>query len=146
MDKPSPSIDSIREELEAEYLEPLPEIIAGYIAQGTTRRDTAGALECSFLSFRKFCQRENIHFPSVNERRRRGGHFVEESEKQRRAGISWTKRSNTRQISFEGETMCLSDWADTAGIPRNTLQSRIARGVSFGEALHPANPDMHRTR
>ena len=47
------------------------------------------------------------------------------------------QRSNIR-ITFNGETMILTDWAKRIGIPVNTLYSRITHlGWTLDEALKP---------
>lgn len=37
----------------------------------------------------------------------------------------------TKMLSFNGETLCLADWAERTGIPAQTLARRIARGWSL---------------
>lgn len=44
-----------------------------------------------------------------------------------------TKRN--RLYSFNGETKCLADWADSAGINRGTLLSRLESGMVFDLAI-----------
>lgn len=49
-------------------------------------------------------------------------------------------KSSTREITFNGETRCMADWATHLGMPRTTLQQRIYRGWSIKRALtEPAN-------
>jgi len=36
---------------------------------------------------------------------------------------------------FDGKTLCLKDWADLYGMRKGTLHDRLARGMSFEEAL-----------
>lgn len=45
---------------------------------------------------------------------------------------------NTRQninITYDGKTMCLTDWADELGLPRPTLHYRIHAGWDLDKAL-----------
>lgn len=146
MGKNKPSIESERAALEAEYNEPLPALVAGFIPMGSTRRATAETLGVSFASFRRFCSQENIHFPSANERRRAGGYFAQESEADRRAKISRYRRRVGRQISFDGLTMSLSGWSDRTGIPATTIRSRIDAGKDLATALDMPGPGLRRTR
>lgn len=40
-----------------------------------------------------------------------------------------------RMLTFDGETMCLADWAERTGIPRSVLQIRLRDGWSIQRAL-----------
>ncbi|WP_372809042.1 hypothetical protein [Pontiella sp.] len=132
----NPSITQVRAALESEFGEPLPAIVAGFVDQGTTRKDCAGALEVSVNSLRTFCRRESIRFPTANDRRRRSGYGFEETEGERRANISRSLRRRGKQYTAMGRTMSLTEWADFSGIPRQTLQRRIGRmGLSMAQAL-----------
>ena len=44
-------------------------------------------------------------------------------------------RRDTRLISFNGETLCITDWAARLGIARKTIVMRLDRGWSVEEAL-----------
>jgi len=44
-------------------------------------------------------------------------------------------RRNNRVVTFNGDTKILSEWADAAGIPVNTLHNRLSRGWSVARAL-----------
>ena len=44
-------------------------------------------------------------------------------------------RSNTIFFVYEGEKMCLSDWADKLGINKHTLYTRYSRGWSVPDIL-----------
>jgi hypothetical protein len=47
-------------------------------------------------------------------------------------------RRNTRHITHEGETMCISAWAYKAGISVQTLHTRLRNGMPISAALtHP---------
>lgn len=43
--------------------------------------------------------------------------------------------SFNRQLTFNGLTLCLSEWARRAGIKRNTIEGRLDRGWSIEQAL-----------
>lgn len=58
-------------------------------------------------------------------------------------------RSTTRQITLNGRTMCLTDWAKEAGVSHQLISNRLAAGWSVEEALtrpvdegrsHPRTP------
>lgn len=44
-------------------------------------------------------------------------------------------RQDTRLITFNGETLCLTDWARKAGMRFETLRTRIDLGWSFEDAI-----------
>lgn len=44
-------------------------------------------------------------------------------------------RSNTRMLSFLGQTMCMTAWAAQIGISPSTLETRLFRGWSVEDAL-----------
>lgn len=46
-------------------------------------------------------------------------------------------RSLTRYYTYDGETMCLKDWAKKIGVKYTCLYNRILRGYSFEEAISP---------
>lgn len=50
------------------------------------------------------------------------------------ADQSRNKRSN-RLLSFQGVTLCLTDWAIRADIPKECLRSRLANNWDLGKAL-----------
>lgn len=45
--------------------------------------------------------------------------------------------ARTRDIAFNGETMCLKAWARKLGISHKTLWNRLDRGWTIDEALNP---------
>jgi hypothetical protein len=44
-------------------------------------------------------------------------------------------RSNTRMLTFKGETMCLKDWARKLGISQHAIRARLERGLPLVDAL-----------
>ena len=44
-------------------------------------------------------------------------------------------RRNNIQMSFNGETRCLAEWARLIGIKEDTLRMRVKRGWSYDKAL-----------
>lgn len=44
-------------------------------------------------------------------------------------------RSNNREITHQGETLCLSAWAERLGLNRNILTKRLNRGWTFERAI-----------
>lgn len=46
--------------------------------------------------------------------------------------------SKTVLLTFGGKTMCMTDWARSAGLPFGTLRARIAAGKPLSLALSPA--------
>ena len=46
-------------------------------------------------------------------------------------------RRSTKFITFNGETMCLADWADKLGLKRKSLMSRINMGWPIEQVLNP---------
>lgn len=70
------------------------------------------------------------------------GHCEECIEKGWTANCKWAtrreqvlNRSCTRMITFQGETLCLSDWSSRLKINRRTLHDRLNRGWSVVRAL-----------
>lgn len=60
-------------------------------------------------------------------------------------------RRSTRLIQFNGETLCITDWAARLGIPYKTLHRRLSRGWSVQEAftaqvLKPESQTERRTQ
>lgn len=54
-------------------------------------------------------------------------------------------RSNNRLITHDGKTQCLSEWAEETGINRETISSRIKRGLSIKESLTTMVVKKHKT-
>ena len=47
-------------------------------------------------------------------------------------------RRNNRLIEFNGETMCINEWAESLGINKRTLLNRLTNGWEIKKALtHP---------
>lgn len=44
-------------------------------------------------------------------------------------------RSSNRLLTYQGKTMCLVDWANSLGLTRQCLESRLKRGWSLDKAL-----------
>jgi hypothetical protein len=44
-------------------------------------------------------------------------------------------KSNNVLLTFQGETMCITDWAEKLGISKHSLRNRICRGWSADRAL-----------
>lgn len=53
-------------------------------------------------------------------------------------------RRNNRFISFNGRTATLSQWAESIGIPRETLLSRLDRGWTLERALAGSAVEPHK--
>jgi hypothetical protein len=54
-------------------------------------------------------------------------------------------RCDNVNITFDGRTMCLEDWARTLDIPRQTIHSRIERGLPVEEVLFQGRLKGHRS-
>lgn len=54
--------------------------------------------------------------------------WATEKEQQR------NRRDNVR-VSLNGETLCLSEWAERCGISQRTLHMRLKRGMPFSQAV-----------
>lgn len=54
-------------------------------------------------------------------------------------------RSN-RLITYKGETKCMAQWADDLGLPKHTLEQRVAKGWDIEKALttpyHPTRKQI----
>lgn len=48
-------------------------------------------------------------------------------------------KSRLRMVEFDGQTKCLTDWAEATGIPLSTIAMRLRRGWSIEKSLkaHP---------
>jgi hypothetical protein len=55
-----------------------------------------------------------------------------------------TDARNTRFITFNGETMCVSDWAKRIGMSKQSLAARLAKGRTIEDTL--TNPKRPRFR
>lgn len=44
-------------------------------------------------------------------------------------------RSDNRRITFQGRTLCVTDWAKEIGMKKSTLLKRLNSGWSIGDAL-----------
>jgi hypothetical protein len=49
--------------------------------------------------------------------------------------VQINNRRATKTLSFNGETLTVSQWAQRLGVPRSTLQGRIERGWSIPDAI-----------
>lgn len=49
-------------------------------------------------------------------------------------------RRNNKKITFNGETLCVAEWEQKMGVPRNTISSRIRVGWSTERALTEPRP------
>lgn len=55
-------------------------------------------------------------------------------------------RRTNRPLTHDGETMCVSEWAERFGLSRNTLQRRLDRGWSFERATsEPPQPQRNKS-
>lgn len=48
-------------------------------------------------------------------------------------------RDNTKSITYNGETMCIADWAARLGVKRNTMYNRLWSGWTTEEILFGKN-------
>jgi hypothetical protein len=46
-------------------------------------------------------------------------------------------KGTTRTLTYEGETLCLADWAERFGVGRGTVHYRLSQGWTFEEAFGP---------
>jgi hypothetical protein len=67
---------------------------------------------------------------------------IENSRGYEPGNVRWATRaeqlrntSRTRLMTLNGETLCLTDWANRYGLRETTLRSRLQRGVELSEAL-----------
>ena len=51
--------------------------------------------------------------------------------------VQGRNKRNNRLVTFDGQTMCLSAWAEKFGISYVTFHARLTRGIPFAEALSP---------
>lgn len=131
MPRVASNIVSRRSFIEREFDEPLRDVVAGFIPLGLTRRETAETLGVSVSSLRRFCEREEVRFPTLSERRHRGGHFVEQTEERRRERIAQSMRAKAPLVEFRGQSLPLAEWSDRLGISADTLRHRVARRGSL---------------
>lgn len=117
------SIFDRKAEIESEFMEPLRDVVAGFIPLGLTRIEVAETLEIDPRSLRTFCENERISFPPNQPGRR------ERIREGRRHGRGITL------IDYEGRRQCVTAWAEEFGMKRETLSKRLQRGKSIREAL-----------
>lgn len=117
-----PSIFDRQASIVREFDEPLRDVVAGFVPMGMTRVEVAEALDVDYRSLRTFCEREQISF-SPNQPGR--------LEK-----IRGKRNGRARRVRMNGVTLCLSEWAERAGVNYRTLQTRLRRGMSLSAALH----------
>ena len=63
-----------------------------------------------------------------------GGYCKENCEWQDLKTQARNKR-NTKNLTVDGETRCIADWADSAGVSRQVVAKRLAAGWSVEEAV-----------
>jgi len=117
-------------QIETEFAEPLRDVVAGFIPLGMTRREIADTLEVNPTSLQRFCAEQHITFPDS-----RTGHFADQARDARRDRIRRTKRARAPQLSLNGESLSVAEWAERAGLGRHTLHMRLRRGKSLRDAI-----------
>lgn len=51
-----------------------------------------------------------------------------------------TNKRTTRLLTYNGETLCIADWARKLGINSRTIRARLLRGWSAEQALSSETP------
>lgn len=67
---------------------------------------------------------------------------VDNSKGYEPSNCRWTTRREqmrntrrTRLFTYDGQTLCMKDWAETVGMPYSTLRARLKYGWSFVDAI-----------
>lgn len=96
-------------------------------------------VECRFESFEEF-------FAAIGPRPAKGWSVdrIDNERHYESGNLRWAdkvqqnrNRRNNRLVTFQGETLCLAEWAERLGIHHNTLQRRVALGWPVELALKP---------
>lgn len=124
------NLESAREELEAEFEEPMRDILQGFFLQGESAHSTAKILEVDPGSLRTWATKNGIIHHAPESTRHRMPNTPEASKK-----ISRAMRERAPQVELNGKKGSFADWAQELGIKRNTLCQRIRRGMSAEDAL-----------
>lgn len=104
------TIDTIMQrkaEIEAEFDEPLRDVVSGFAEMGYSRRLVAETLEVSFESLKHFNRREGIRFPRSPSVHR---------EIKGRPG---------RRVRHAGREQSLTAWALELGVSPSTIHKRL---------------------
>ena len=112
--------------LEAEYDQPISDIIAGYYRDGESERSTARILGIPRHHLRH-CTNAT---PPARPR------TLREKSRLHRAHIRATlRRRQGRRITHHGTTRCISEWSELTGIERTVIHKRLARGWTVHRTL-----------
>lgn len=117
--------------IEAEYEEPVQDVLRGFADLGYSLHFTAGVLEVSVDTMQRLARRFGVEFtpqarPPMSEEQKR-----KLSDIKRRS-----RRRDNRLITVDGETKHLSAWARELGVHPSTIVKRIEQyGYSEREAV-----------
>jgi hypothetical protein len=116
---PKPSIHAAARAIEAEFAEPLRDVLAGFFIQRHTIASVAQVLEVSPSSLAAYCRAQHLQPYSETLARRRGPytHPNVTSLAMRRAA--------RRKIQWQGRSLSAAGWEAVTGIPRDRIRKRI---------------------
>jgi hypothetical protein len=71
------------------------------------------------------------------ERRDNNGPYCPENCSWELRQVNMRNKRDNHNLTFQGETLCLSAWAERTGIKAPTIRRRLKRGWSIEQALNP---------
>lgn len=117
--------------IEAEYSEPVQDVLRGFADLGYSLRFTAGVLEVSIDTMQRLAKRFGVEF------RKYAQPPMSEDQKRKLSAIKLrSPRRDNRLITVDGETKHLSAWARDCGVHPSTIIKRIEDyGYTEAEAV-----------
>jgi len=123
-----PRIQEKASDIEAEFDQPLVDVIAGFIGDGESLASTARILEVSQGSLKAWAIKRGLIAPA------RTRHTIGYSSDHGRR--TWAGKPHChRMLRHDGEWLSLTEWAERAGIDRQTIHARLRLGWSVDSAI-----------
>ena len=127
-----PSVPSVERILaiEAEYEQPMVDVVRGFFADGEDLVTTAAILELRPTALRNWCRKQHVEFLNVRRRQMPRVQSDAKREKCRRMA-----RRQHRCPMWQGRQVSCVELSQQCGISERTLRDRIARGLPVSLAI-----------
>lgn len=109
-------VNKWRKAVEAEFNEPLRDVVAGFVVMKTPARTVADALECPPDVLSRFAKKQGLHLHGLHRVRRGSKHRRMISEAMSR----WHRTEGRGQFK---------EISELTGLPKSTISSRLKKGV-----------------
>ena len=116
--------------IEAEYEQPMVDVVRGFFADGEDLATTAAILDLRPVLLRNWCQQNRVEFRNVRRRRLPRVQSAAKREKCRRMA-----RRQHRCPVWQGRQVSCVELSQQCGISERTLRYRIARGLPVSLAI-----------